>query len=395
MPLQILDTENADRNLTSKVTVLTDTPVASEHALCQALVMLGDGSKNLDGSGGDFELTVTVDGQTAQPAPQVVTFGTEVRATVWSTPFPVPSNKEVTVAVKSPNGADTDVDVTAHLFRLDSPVVLADAATHGGSTATLEVESLTAESITARASTGLADSAMAINTTATSDTVVTTGSETLTYTATAVADGSYHEVAVDGTIDMYYAFQIGENTSPTSVKWRGYVQTEGDKVEVSAWNSVDGAWDQIGEIDGVGAGLPVSERTFDLTDEHVSTGGTTGLVLLRFSSDGGDVATNLATDRVLCGYMPSKAAVAALQTDLDTITDDGVDLTATGLDAIATTEPSGVAGTFREMVVQTWRRFFKATTATATELKTYKDDDSVATTQVVSEGTTDSIGDAS
>lgn len=66
---------------------------------------------------------------------------------------------------------------------------------------------------------------------------------------------------------------------------------------------------------------------------------------------------------------------------IDAPSKTGHTLAATGLDTIPVTEPAGVAGTFREMVVQTWRRFFKKSTLTSTQLKTYKDDDSVATTQ--------------
>jgi hypothetical protein len=39
---------------------------------------------------------------------------------VWTTPFPVPANAEVILRVLSPNGADTDVDVTAYLFDLET-----------------------------------------------------------------------------------------------------------------------------------------------------------------------------------------------------------------------------------------------------------------------------------
>lgn len=71
-------------------------------------------------------------------------------------------------------------------------------------------------------------------------------------------------------------------------------------------------------------------------------------------------------------------------------------LSATGLDAVPTTAPAGVAGTFREMVVQTWRRWFKKSTLTATQLKTWNDAGTVAlTTQNVSDnGTTQTVSDA-
>ena len=75
---------------------------------------------------------------------------------------------------------------------------------------------------------------------------------------------------------------------------------------------------------------------------------------------------------------------------------NSVKLASDGLDSVATTEPAGVASNFREMMVQTWRRFFKKTTASSSQLKTYKDDTSVGTTQTVSfDGSTKEVGDAS
>lgn len=69
-----------------------------------------------------------------------------------------------------------------------------------------------------------------------------------------------------------------------------------------------------------------------------------------------------------------------------TLDSETVKLASDGLDSVATTEPAGVASDFREMLVQTWQRLFKKSTMTATEVKTYKDDDiTVATTQVVSD----------
>lgn len=126
-----LDTENADRNLTALVTCLTHTPSATQAMWCQGLVKLGDGAKNLDGSGGNFQAVVTVGGNTLQPAPQVVNFGTAVRAALMTAPFLVPANDAVTLAVKSPNGADTDVDATAYLYEVAPVLVSSGKVTVG------------------------------------------------------------------------------------------------------------------------------------------------------------------------------------------------------------------------------------------------------------------------
>jgi len=123
-----LDTENADRNLTSQVTVLTHTPSATLSMQCQGLIYFGDGSKNLSGRSSTFEITVTVGGQTIQPNPQYVFVDTSARSAIYTPIFPVPANSQVLLKVRSPVSTDTDVDVTAYLYST-SPSVgeIADA----------------------------------------------------------------------------------------------------------------------------------------------------------------------------------------------------------------------------------------------------------------------------
>jgi hypothetical protein len=74
----------------------------------------------------------------------------------------------------------------------------------------------------------------------------------------------------------------------------------------------------------------------------------------------------------------------------------GYSLSSDGLDSVSTTQPDGVASNFREMIVQTWRRFFKKATQTSTQLITYKDDGTTAaTTQTVSDASgTETQGEA-
>ena len=114
-----LDCDNADRDLTSQVTVLTHTPSASSPMLCVAYIALGDGAKDLDGTGGYFELVITVGGQTVEPSPQLIECSTATRVAFWTSPFPVPAGDEVIIKLTSPNAADTDVDVTASLYDCD------------------------------------------------------------------------------------------------------------------------------------------------------------------------------------------------------------------------------------------------------------------------------------
>jgi len=119
-----LHSQNGDYDLTSQQTVLTHTPDASHWTRCQGLILLGDGDKPLDGTGGDFEVTVTItldpeEGgleYTIQPDPQTIAYSTAVTSGIFTVDFPVPAGAAVTFKLKSPNVADTDVDVTVYLI---------------------------------------------------------------------------------------------------------------------------------------------------------------------------------------------------------------------------------------------------------------------------------------
>lgn len=115
-----IDTENADRDIkTAFVACLTDTPNASFPMMCQALLLLGDGTKNLDGTGGTFKIKVNIGSQESHELSFTVTAG-DVRAALWTPQFPVPANTAVVVYLLSPNAADADVDVTAYLYDCSS-----------------------------------------------------------------------------------------------------------------------------------------------------------------------------------------------------------------------------------------------------------------------------------
>lgn len=74
----------------------------------------------------------------------------------------------------------------------------------------------------------------------------------------------------------------------------------------------------------------------------------------------------------------------------------GYALAPDGLDTIPVTAPNGPATTFRGMVVQTWRRFFKKSVLDAAQLRTFADDGvTVLTTQPATQvGTVETQGAA-
>lgn len=107
--------QNADRNLTSIVTCWTGTPDAIDGLLVQALVLLGDGVKDLDGTGGIFDVRIDLGSQAGCVHPMTVAAGV-TRAWFRTEIAAVPADTAVAVKVLSPNAADSDVDVTVYLY---------------------------------------------------------------------------------------------------------------------------------------------------------------------------------------------------------------------------------------------------------------------------------------
>ena len=66
--------QNGDYDLTGAVEVFDSDAISSGPTLCEAVIEIGDGAKDLDGSGGTFELTLQIDGKPVQPSPQEMEF---------------------------------------------------------------------------------------------------------------------------------------------------------------------------------------------------------------------------------------------------------------------------------------------------------------------------------
>ena len=116
MSITQLDTENADRNIATETQVLTYTDASGSPTKVGGHIMLGDGTNDLDGSGGSFTYRITVAGQNLLGGAQTVTLGTQARSMITLPEFILPANATVTVYVDSPNAADTNVDVTCSIF---------------------------------------------------------------------------------------------------------------------------------------------------------------------------------------------------------------------------------------------------------------------------------------
>ena len=108
---------NGDYDLTTSggISVYNQTPNASHPLRVYAHIELGDGTKNLTSTGGDFLFEILVGGVAIDGGQMTKTLGTETRAVVQTDEFLVPANKSVQIKIESPN-ADSDVDVTTQLY---------------------------------------------------------------------------------------------------------------------------------------------------------------------------------------------------------------------------------------------------------------------------------------
>lgn len=172
---------------------------------------------------------------------------------------------------------------------------------------------------------------------------VTTGTETLTYTATGQLDGIYHEIAdVGNSTEFYYEFSVGGDGVPVEFLWDGYAQSNGDSYAVKAYNWDTTSWEQVGTIAGANGTTPVS-TSFQATVDHVGTGANLGLVRLQFTSSDG---THFATDRLLCSYavvgqtvgydgaqvwINTVSGVAGVESYVNGVADNPVDLLASAI----------------------------------------------------------------
>lgn len=103
-----LETDNADLNLTSYATALSSTgETGARYVIFD--VQMGDGTKNLDGTGGVFGFRFTVGSQVAYVYHELEAV---TRAKLTVGPWRVPASTAYTLEILSPNSADSDVDVT-------------------------------------------------------------------------------------------------------------------------------------------------------------------------------------------------------------------------------------------------------------------------------------------
>ena len=128
---------------------------------------------------------------------------------------------------------------------------------------------------------------------------VTTGTETNAYTDT-FSSGVIHVLTAAGGITLFeYDFDLSQFIgTATEFIWDGYIQANGDSVDVQYYDWVTEGYLTLMTLSGAN-GTAITEHPFDVPIGATGTGANFGLVKLRFSSTS---TTNIGTDRVRCVF---------------------------------------------------------------------------------------------
>ncbi len=115
------------------------------------------------------------------------------------------------------------------------------------------------------------------------------GTQTATYAATSVLDGTPHIMTHAGqSVDIVYQFLTGGGTSPVSVVWTGLINPNNDILTISMWDHVGGAWEVIGTAGGQSSTTAMVVKNLVRYARHMGTSATElGKVYLRLNSAAG------------------------------------------------------------------------------------------------------------
>ena len=118
-------------DLTSEQTVLEYSQASEDPVLCRVCLEIGDDDKPLDGTGGNFTISITVDDVVIYPYPATVALAASTTKTIWqSAEFTAPEGAEIAVLLTSPNAGDSDVDVTARIYGQDVSATYENLTSH-------------------------------------------------------------------------------------------------------------------------------------------------------------------------------------------------------------------------------------------------------------------------
>ena len=126
--------------------------------------------------------------------------------------------------------------------------------------------------------------------------------QTLTFTATEEEDGVLHELAPSaGTLDFEYLTTLPDSAAIANVTLFCYIASNGDEVAFQYWDWTDSSWKTELTKEGVN-GSTLIPLSVPANVAYTGTGANLGQVRFRVFSDGANVVTNVAIDRLRFEY---------------------------------------------------------------------------------------------
>ncbi|GAB5404320.1 MAG: hypothetical protein Aurels2KO_25510 [Aureliella sp.] len=111
---KVLATQENVHNLTGGgASVFSGVVDASNNRMCRMSLYFGDGTNDLEGSGGVVEVTLSIGGNAVNGGRESQLLGASSRAYMQSEAFLVRAGETLDVAISSANGGDTSVNVEA------------------------------------------------------------------------------------------------------------------------------------------------------------------------------------------------------------------------------------------------------------------------------------------
>ena len=198
---------------------------------------------------------------------------------------------------KSTSPPTVGIPVTGHAFVAGQQVTLANTASNDGS---FDVDSVSVNEVvilkTFAAETFGPDDTI-------SSTVKTIGFigsvQAGTVTSTEALDGVIHDIDdVGNDIDLVYTFSVGAGRTGTEIIFHGFVQGNGDTLDIEVYDHVGTAWEILRTITGQNGTSNITLEV-PLLLKHTGTSGLdTGRVYVRFDTNA-TTPSNLSIDQLL------------------------------------------------------------------------------------------------
>lgn len=170
------------------------------------------------------------------------------------------------------------------------------------------------------------------------------GVETGTFTNTKPLDGVYHSIAdSSNAIDIVYGFDVGGDGVPIDVTFTGYLNRNGDAIQVFGYDFIAVGWVQIGTL--IGKNQATNETDiFTLFTSMVGTAGAdTGKVYVRFEESAQSALFSLNTDQIFVSFASVPAGLAYQNGSVWIDTVNGVAGTVVGANGTITNPVNSIA----------------------------------------------------